>query len=79
MRPSHPLIVMPLAIGGGGSPEISNFMIFAGWLVIVLTIAVFLWLMRRKPPTMDKEQQAKERLHMSGDRPGGGGGGGGAY
>ena len=81
MRPSHLLIVVPLGALGVAAVLFGDrtFTIFAGWFLIAFDIVLLAWLVRRRPPTMTKEQQAEERMRMSHDYPGGGGGGGGAY
>jgi membrane protein implicated in regulation of membrane protease activity len=75
------LIVVPLAALGVASVLFGDrtLTIFAGWFLIAFDIVLLAWLVRRRPPTMSKEQQAEERMRMSHDYPGGGGGGGGAY
>jgi len=77
MRPGDLLIFVALGALGVVSVLFGDRTLtaFAGWLLIALDIVLLTWLVRRRPPTMTKEQQAAERMRMSHDYPGGGGGG----
>jgi UPF0716 family protein affecting phage T7 exclusion len=85
-RRSDLLIVVPLALVSVGT-VIASVLVgsvvgaFAGVFLLAAVAALFWWLTTHQgPATQTKEEQAEQRLHMSGNWPGGsGGGGGGAY